>query len=114
MYVSFFNFFCFSVAYFSIYVSFRAVVSAFWAFLSSRHSSVFLLFLLYSICADKINIHSFIHLWPDRSLIQQARQKRRMQGVYTNGLTRGQHRTGSKSDVYDCFAIIIIIIIIII
>ena len=37
-----------------------------------------------------------------------------MQGVYANGLTRGQHRTGSKSDVYDCFAIIIIIIIIII
>jgi len=59
---SVFQCFCFSVVCFFIHVSFRAVVSAFWAFLSSRHSSVFLLFLLYCICVEKLNIHSFIQL----------------------------------------------------
>ena len=38
MHVSFLMF-CFSAVCFFIYVSFRTVVSAIWAFLSSRHSS---------------------------------------------------------------------------
>ena len=56
MHVSFLMF-CFSAVCFFIYVSFRAVVSAFWAFLSSRHRSVFYSFCC--ICVNKINIHSF-------------------------------------------------------
>ena len=42
--------FCFSVVCFFIYVSFRAVVSASWAFLSSRHSSVFYCFAVLYLC----------------------------------------------------------------
>jgi len=55
--------FCFSVLCFFIYASFRAAVSAFWAFLSSRHSSVFTVFTVLYLCWwNKYSfIHSFIH-----------------------------------------------------
>jgi len=50
--------FSFSVVCFFINVSFEAVVSALWAFLSSRHSSV--LYCIVSVLMNKIFIHSFI------------------------------------------------------
>jgi len=54
--------FCFSaVCFFFIYVSFRAVASALWAFLSSRHSSALYCFYgIVSVLINKIFIHSFI------------------------------------------------------
>ena len=48
------------VVYFFIYVSFRAVVSSFSSLSVQLTQFCFLLFLLYRICVDKINIHSFI------------------------------------------------------
>jgi len=58
MHVSFFNVLfqwsCF------INVSFRAVVSALWAFLSSRHSSaLYCFYCIVSVLMNKISIHSF-------------------------------------------------------
>ena len=59
---SIFQCFCFSVVCFFIYVSFRAVVSAFLSLSVRSTQFCFLLFLLYCICVEKLNIHSFIQL----------------------------------------------------
>ena len=54
--------FCFSAVCFFINVSFRAVVSAFWAFLSSRHSSaLYCFFTVLYLLMNKIFIHSFLN-----------------------------------------------------
>ena len=45
-----------------IYASFRAVASAFWAFLSSRHSSaLYCFYCIVYVLMNKISIHSLIH-----------------------------------------------------
>ena len=55
--------FCFRAVCFFIIVSFGAVVSALWAFLSSRHSSALYCFCcIVSVLINKIFIHSFIHV----------------------------------------------------
>jgi len=51
--------FCFSAVCFLIYVSFSAVVSAIWAFLSSRHSSaLYCFYCIVSVLMNRISIHS--------------------------------------------------------
>jgi len=50
--------FCFSAVHFFIYPCFRAVVSALWAFLSSRHSSaVYCFYCIVSLLMNKIFNH---------------------------------------------------------
>ena len=62
MHVTFKKIFCFSAVCFFIYLSFRAVVSALWAFLSSRHSSALYCFhSIVSVLINKIFIHWFVH-----------------------------------------------------
>jgi len=51
--------FCFSALRFFSYLSFRAVASAFWAFLSSRHSSALYCFTVLYLCSWIK--YSFIH-----------------------------------------------------
>ena len=55
--------FCFSALRFFIYLYFRAVVIAFWAFVSSRHSSALCCFYcVVSVLINKLFIHSILTL----------------------------------------------------
>ena len=58
----------FQVPYISTTENFRAVVSAFLSLSVRSTQFCFLLFLLYCICVDKINIHSFNFVAPLQQL----------------------------------------------